>query len=467
MDSHEHTQLNQKSGGKVAVHSRSDVRHWKTRIFKNGSTRDGKRILSLEWSIRIAHDGRREQFNLHTSNAAAAAARALKIYRVVIGAGWAAALAEFKPERTPPAAPAAKAATIGELIAAATRLSSARRESLDAYAQALRRIAIGVLGAQGGKKGPTHRIDARRKMIDATPLEKLTPAAVLAWKNAFLKSAGNPQERNSAAVTVNSLLRNSKALLSKRVRPFLEKEMLLPSPLWFEGVPLEKEPSGRYHSSIDAGTILRAAVKELAPADPEAFKALLLTLVCGLRRSEADALQWDQLDLKAGTLTMMDTPHRALKSADSAGTIALDSEIVALLRGFRAKAKSPFILEPPPRARDGFKERRSRNYRSNATLERLLAWLRTQGVSAKRPIHTMRKEVGSLIASREGIFAASRYLRHSSIGITARIYADHKTLISAGLGALLSPPEAVVIKGQFDRPATIPKVQKRSRARDH
>ena len=112
-------------------------------------------------------------------------------------------------------------ATIGELITAATRLSSARKESLDTYAKALRRIATGVLTVKSGKSGPKQGTDAWRRLINATPLDKLT----------------------SAAVTVNSLLRNSKALLSKRVRPFLEKEMVLPSTLWFESVPMEKEPS--------------------------------------------------------------------------------------------------------------------------------------------------------------------------------------------------------------------------------
>jgi len=435
----------------MATHAKSDVRYWKTRLFKHGHTKAGIRSYDSDWSVRIAHGGRREQINLRTPNAEAAAARALKIHRVVIGAGWDAALAEFKPEaKAPePSIPSTVCATIGQVIEAATRLSSARRESLDTYAKALRRIATGVLGVKGGKNGPKQGTDAWREMIDATPLDKLTPAGVLAWKNAFLKSNANPQERNSAAVTVNSLLRNSKALLSKRVRPFLEKEIVLPSPLWFESVPMEKEPSMRYHSTIDAGTILRAAMEELAPAEPEVFKALILTLICGLRRSEADAMQWAQVDLEAGTLEIMDTEHRALKSADSAGKIALDAEVVALLRGFKAKTKSPFILETPKLARSAFKEHKSRTYRCDATHTTLIEWLRKNGVNGKRPIHTLRKEIGSIIATREGIFAASRYLRHSDIRITSRLYADSKTLVSAGLGVLLLSDAETIIEGDF------------------
>jgi hypothetical protein len=53
-----------------------------------------------------------------------------------------------------------------------------------------------------------------------------------------------------------------------------------------------------------------------------------------------------------------------------------------------------------------------------------LKWLRAQGIRATKPIHELRKEVGSIIASTHGIYAASRYLRHGDIQITAAIYVD-------------------------------------------
>ncbi len=49
----------------------------------------------------------------------------------------------------------------------------------------------------------------------------------------------------------------------------------------------------------------------------------------------------------------------------------------------------------------------------------------------------MRKEIGALIATEHGIYAASRFLRHSDITTTARHYAQHKARISVGLGKLL------------------------------
>ena len=58
-------------------------------------------------------------------------------------------------------------------------------------------------------------------------------------------------------------------------------------------------------------------------------------------------------------------------------------------------------------------------------------------MTANKPLHEMRKEIGALVATEHGIYAASRFLRHSDITTTARHYADHKARISVGLGKLL------------------------------
>jgi integrase len=80
----------------------------------------------------------------------------------------------------------------------------------------------------------------------------------------------------------------------------------------------------------------------------------------------------------------------------------------------------------------------SRHYRCNAVFERVNAWLRAQGVDSPKPLHTLRKEIGSIIASEHGIFEASRYLRHSDIRITSAIYADKKkTVIPTAFAGLL------------------------------
>ena len=199
---------NQKSGDKVATHAKSDVRYWKAKLFKHGHTRDGVRSYDSFWSIRIAHGGKREQFNLRTANAEAAATKAQRIYKVVVGAGWTAALAEFKPEANPPDdATDATRTTVGQLIEASARLSPARWESMETYSQALRRIVGAVNGWDGGTaKFSAEGSKAWRLKVDAVTLASITPAAVEEWRNATLKAAPTPAERNAAVVTTNSLI---------------------------------------------------------------------------------------------------------------------------------------------------------------------------------------------------------------------------------------------------------------------
>jgi hypothetical protein len=80
-----------------------------------------------------------------------------------------------------------------------------------------------------------------------------------------------------------------------------------------------------------------------------------------------------------------------------------------------------------------------RRYRCRAVFAQLNDWLRSQGITARRAIHELRKEAGSIVATQSGIHAASRFLRHADIQITAAHYSDHKERITVPLGAMLKP----------------------------
>ena len=118
------------------------------------------------------------------------------------------------------------------------------------------------------------------------------------------------------------------------------------------------------------------------------------------------------------------------KSEESIADIDMDEELLALFRGFHAKALSPFVIESNvlPRPGTGYA-----HYRCERVFARLNNWLRNNGVNGQRPLHTLRKEYGSQICDRLGIYAASRALRHSDIKVTSQHYLDKKTRITAGL----------------------------------
>ena len=452
---HGNAQENRKSAQRV--HSRKKTTHpktskfyWLERVKRPASSAGGE---SPHYGVQIKHNERRMRFPLHTANKEAAAALAARIWTQIVSEGWETAMQAHKPQN---AAKAPKAATVGELIEAACAASSARKHSLEAYSKAFRRVVSEVAGIQDGRKFDAFKGGTKewRERVDAVPLASLLPADVQAWKNRRLRAVeSDPLAKRRAITTVNSLIRNAKALFGKKVLPFVEQKLTVPRPLPFEDVGMEKGPSLRYVSKMDAYAILACARKELAENEPEAFKVLILALVCGLRRSEIDHLLWRTFDFSRGLLHIENTEFHQLKSEDSAGEIDLDADTASLFKGFRARApKSLFVIESPnaPRA-----ERKARCYRCNAVFERVNEWLRIQGVDTMKPLHTMRKEIGSIIASEHGIFEASRYLRHSDIRITSAIYADKKkTVTPKAFAGLLASTESI-ITAEFVKPAPL------------
>jgi integrase len=197
----------------------------------------------------------------------------------------------------------------------------------------------------------------------------------------------------------------------------------------------EKEGPKRYKSKMDPFAILAKAKKEMLDSDPEAFKVIILALLCGLRRSEIDNLLWNAFDFTTSELSVEPSEYYALKSEKSSGNIDLDADTLALFNDDHAKhPTSVFVIESKKEP----KKSKNRYYRCEKIFVRVLAWLRAQGVESDKPIHTLRKEIGSVINKEYGIYAASRFLRHSNISITADYYLDNKeTVVPKLLGGIL------------------------------
>lgn len=418
------------------TYSKTDSRYWTQaagRLFKDHGAAD--------YSCRFSVKGKRGQLCLGTPNMKTAAKKAAAAVILVMADGWDAA---FKLYRAVSKEAKPEGVTVGAVIAAATATSSARRRSIEGYGKALRLIVSEIAGIDAGNKfDAKHGGSAKwRAHVDAVDLNTIAPADVLAWKNARLRAAeGDALAKRSAIVTANSLIRNAKCLFGKKILPFIEEQLPLPKPLLFDGVHLDKMPSLRYVSRIDPKAILEKAEQDLAVEEPEAFKVLILALVLGLRRAEIDHLLWSTFDFSKATLRVETSEYHELKSEDSAGTMDLDPDILALFKRYRVSApRAVFVvespLEPNPKAKVGW-------YRCNPVFDKVIAWLRENGVDGHKPIHTLRKEIGSIIAAEHGIFAASRYLRHANIHITSAFYADKKNVVTpAAFSGLLGVSKA-------------------------
>jgi integrase len=306
------------------------------------------------------------------------------------------------------------------------------------YAKKFRSLISGIFGIEGGKAKYDYVNGGNKAWlasIHAIRLDKLTPDKVNDWKVGILKAASkNPLQHKRASVTINSVLRGSKALFTANIRKHLT--LRLPNPLPFASVTLPEVGRHRYRSEIDPAVLLTAARRELAegiigedqPANPrpELFKILLLALGAGLRRDEIDKLQWKQIQWQRNMIRVETTEHGGTKSAESEADVDVDKDLLDILKGYMpAPGKgSPFVIESPIQPRpDSVK---THHYRCNNLFDQLIAWLRGKGIKSRNALHALRKEFGSLICAQAGIFAASTALRHSSINLTREYYLDKK-----------------------------------------
>ena len=390
--------------------------------------------------MRVQFRGRELSFPLRTGNKEAAAKRAAGIFSDLAGLGLEAALAKHKG----PAPEERRAATIGDWIAAAGKVFDGKPSTFGGYARALRFIASEILAAPKNKgRFSAAQAKGYRSGIDAAPLCILSPEAIQAWKIRYVQKAGeNAARQRAARISANSALRQAKALFSRKVIKFVAG-VAIPEPLPLAGVEFFPRESMRYYSRFDPSELLKAASDELLDTDPAAFKALLLALGAGLRRGEIDRLLWRQIDFNAGVVRIEATEAGGLKTEDSAGDVPIDEGLVAILRGLKAKATGPYVLGEGAGAT--MSKPWGQRYRSAAVFDRLTRWLREHGVEGAKPIHTLRKEAGSLVATEAGIHAASRFLRHADIAITSACYADHKQRVVVRIGVLLGPGNVVAM----------------------
>ena len=331
-------------------------------------------------------------------------------------------------------------ATIGEWIAAAREVSEANPATFNCYAASLRKIAGDVLAVWRSKKrfGP-RRGGARdyRAEIDGASLDILSPEALQKWRLEYVRRATNPAQERSRMTSCNSTIRQARSLFAGKVVRFLTAP-LLPTPKPFEGVEFFPRQSAKYFSRIDPKALLRAAHEELAESDPPAFLAMLLALSAGLRRGEIDSLCWHQVDCERELLRIEPTERAGLKTADSRAEVPIDPRTAAMLRGFRARAGgAEFVIEAT--SAESGPRKWGRQYRADGVFTRLTAWLRAHGVTARKPLHELRKELGALITHEHGIYAASRVLRHADVATTARHYTDLKSRPVVNVGEWLTP----------------------------
>lgn len=424
-------------------YSKTDVRYWHRAIFRTTySGAKGPRVAK-DWAAKIQRAGRRETFSLGTPNRTAAAARARDLYVLLQSSGWDAAIARFKPQSN---WSGSVATTVGEFLNAVEANWSGKRKTLHDYGRAFRKIVADIFRIDGGTAKYDYRTGGREAWIakiDRIKLREIAPEKIQRWKVDFLRRAGtDPQKRRCASISANSLMRQAKSLFAPAVLKFINLD-ISSSP--FAGVAYEPRRSMRYQSSFDLERVIREAQDELPR---EEFKIFLLAVMAGLRRNEIDKLEWSAFDWEKGMISIRATQYFSPKSEDSTGDVEVDHEVMDLFRGFSTHAPGNFVVESSVQARP---EAAYSHYRCQKLFKSLACWLREHGVTGNRPLHALRKEYGSQVCAKHGIFAASRALRHADIAITSQHYLDKRQSARAGLGGILTQaPNVVSINHPID-----------------
>jgi integrase len=416
-----------------------DTRFWKRRLFHPGYTRNGKRIEQPEFAVRLQKGGMRHTFKLNTANRDKAARTAAEIYAHLSALGWKSTLARFAGETAPERIAATKV-TVGEYLAAAEAVFDRKPKTFRLYATYFRRIIAEIFDIDGANARWDYRAggrDAWVKRINAVRLSAITPARLQEWRVAFVKRASDPAARASANRTSNSYLRCARCLFSAKIVPFVSEKLELPDPLPFAGLKIERPRAPKYQGRVDVPVLITAARNELRHSDPDAYICLLLAIGAGLRKGEIDSLRWPQINFGRQTLRVEISEHADLKTDESADEIEIDDALVAELRIHMKGGSGPFVVGSPRRAKINLA---GQYYRCQPTFERLYAWLRKKGITDKKPLHVLRKEFGSIINQRYGLYAASAALRHRNISTTAGHYVAHKGRIMFEFGDLLSGP---------------------------
>ena len=413
---------------------KNSANYWISRLKK---TKNSLGVESPHWSIQLQSGGTRRGFSTGTGNKEAAAKIAAGIYNDILVMGWDTTLAKHRPTNEPDPALPAPVTSLGGWIDAVRKVSEANASTFNCYSCSLRKIVGDILAVDRSKKrfGPRKggAGDYRAK-IDAASLEVLTLPAVQKWRLEYVKRAKTPAEERSRMTSCNSTIRQARSLFAAKILKFLP-DLRLPDPIPFHAVEFFPRQSAKYFSRIDARALLQEAHRELTKSDPPAFLAMLLALSAGLRKGEIDSLQWHQVDFNRQLIRVESTDSASLKTADSRGEVSIDENTVAILRGFHAKKKGHFVIDG-----DGGvsgPKKWGQNYRAGVVFDSLTAWLRKHGVTARKPLHELRKELGALVTEEHGIYAASRVLRHSSVATTAAHYSDLKTKPIVNVGGWL------------------------------
>jgi hypothetical protein len=453
-----HSDLDAEGGDYKTVKNRLKARDEKVRKeIRNGGVMDGKKLSKSHvkfwegrlshpkslsaasafpnWYVQMAHDGKQCQFSLGTPNKAEAARQAKEAYFLLKGHGWNAVWAKYGKKKRKEIENCGKAIsgasdvsnmTFGEYMELIERKCTVGPETIFDYKARLRVLLSSMFKINPGNKKYDHFNKVNEKYeegVFSIKITDVTESKVETWKceeyRKRVEGGGNP---DSVATTINSIIRGcSNAFCKKTLKELgVGGEFISP----FSGVAKLREGSKRYFSRFSAKELLFRAEKDLKGSHHDQFAVIVLALLQGLRANEIDKIIWSQINLEEETLSVMQTKYFNPKTRSSCKTIPLNDYVADVLRWLKSKGsygEEKFVVAPELGIKKGGL---SREKRCGKVFDGVIQWLRDFGIGDQKPIHTLRKECGSMIYRQTGdIYSVALYLR-DTLPVVVSCYAD-------------------------------------------
>ena len=326
--------------------------------------------------------------------------------------------------------------TVGEFFRLVALTGLITAVTLTTYKTKLRTIIAFVCELGSGRAKGVRHLEWRQN-VEEQPLSVVSLAALKNFKRHMLsRKEDNSEALEHAKTTFDGYLRNMRSLFRQEVLDELSSlgVDVIPPPFHEMTYSMKGRSAYAYVSKIQAESLMRAAIADLSVREPGAFLIFVLALLLGLRRQEIDRLRWDMINWERQHIALSPHEFLHLKTKGSAAEIRLDPAMISFLRSYREITKGEYLVhsENTPRNANHY-----RHYRCERLFKSVNRWLRQNGVNTMCPLHTLRKEYGSLVVEKFGLVAAKDALRHASIDITVTYYVRDRRPINSGLEKLL------------------------------
>ncbi len=440
----EKRQVNDKPERPLRVRSGlGTVAYWRGKLFRNTYTnQEGKTVEIPEYYVRMRHDGITKRVRLPTSDKDKAAEEALQLAERLAREGWSAVTAGLARL---PASPTIEEFCEAYRKAAASMENPPRPISVALYLRHLRQIS--ALAGVGN-------------------LRELTPDAIERARDKY-RAKARADKRQDAAIqnSLGIIIRNSSACFSSEAKTILGRQGLaVENPfvgikrsqkiepvvaldreivrrIWDDlpelrdGNPEAEAPDRakfeRNYRKKHEGRKARWLPIDYREPHPEAYCAILLGLGLGLRANEIDKARWNwfKFDAKGNCFLEIGEEADFKPKGGTLRVIRVPNELHDEVAKTRRDLDSPYVLGGQP---SKSVEKNGWGYRCRETFRVVNTWLRDHSVEAEEergnPLHRLRKQFGSEVATNFGLFAAQKLLGHSSPTVTAKYYAAQTEL---------------------------------------